>query len=74
MCSIIIYIISCLFQNFHLFVFSGKMRTLPGPMRLPFLGTASFLLQKPEGNINNNNNNNNNSDNNVIICLINKEL
>jgi len=60
MCSVIIYTISCLLQNFHLFVSSQTMRILPGP----FIGsTASFLLQKPEGNSNNNNNNNNNNSN-----------
>jgi len=38
------------------------MKTLPGPVRLPFIGsTLSFLLQKPEGNINNNNCNNSNT-------------
>jgi len=88
MYSIIICIISCLLQNFHLFVSSRTMRTLPGPMRLPFIGsTFSVLLQKPEGNNNNNNNNNNNSssssssnnnnnnnNNNIVIHLINKEL
>jgi len=63
MCSVIICIISCLFQNWHLFTFCRTKRTLPGPMRLPFIGgTSSFILQKPEGNsINNNNNNNNNN-------------
>jgi len=59
--SIVIFIISYSFlQNFHLFDSSR----LPGPVRLPFIGsTLSFLLQKPEGNSNNNNNNNCNNSN-----------
>jgi len=68
---IIICIISCFLQNYYLFVFSQTMKSLPGPVRLPFIGgISSFLLQKPEGNNNNNNNNNNN----VIIHLIYKKL
>jgi len=65
---IIICIINCFLQNYHLFVSSQTMKSLPGPVRVPFIGgISSFILRKPEGNINNNNNN-------VIIRLIYKKL
>jgi len=42
------------------------MKTLPGPLRLPFIGSSSsFVLQKPKGNNNNNNNNSNSNNNNI---------
>jgi len=63
----IICILSYLLQNYYLSASFQTMKSLPGPVRLPFIG-ASFLLQKPKGNNNNNNNNN------VIIRLIYKDL
>jgi len=42
-------------------IFSRTIKSLPGPIQLPFIGGISFLLQKPQGNNNNNNNNNNNT-------------